>query len=157
MSAATTTPGLATLPDPPKDRPGKPVPERIAAMLSLVAVLAEYGRHLAATIEHRAIWRGFATIAQFFGTAALPVILAHIQRGLMRAVALERMLLRRATRGRDLAILARRVRAQPATEPTAPQPEATGPPKPPPHRNRPKRWRRNNPQHARSAAFRKRH
>ena len=128
MSAATTTPGLATLPDPPKDRPGKPVPERIAAMLSLVAVLAEYGRHLAATIEHRAIWRGFATIAQFFGTATMPVILAHIQRGLMRAVALERLLLRRATRGRDLAILARRMRGQRAAEPTDPQPEPTAPP-----------------------------
>jgi len=123
MSAATTTPGLATLPDPPKDRPGKPVPERIAAMLSLVAVLAEYGRHLAATIEHRAIWRGFATIAQFFGTATVPVILAHIQRGLMRAIALEHMLLRRATRGRDLAILARRIRTQRAEEPTAPPTE----------------------------------
>ena len=128
MSAATTTPGLATLPDPPKDRPGKPVPERIAAMLSLVAVLAEYGRHLVETIEHRAIWRGFATIAQFFGTATMPVILAHIQRGLMRAVALERLLLRRATRGRDLAILARRMRAPRAEEPTAPQPEPTAPP-----------------------------
>src|SRR3984885_1819368 len=127
MSAATTTPGLATLPDPPKDRPGKPPPPPLAAMLSLVAVLAEYGRHLAATIEHRAIWRGFATIAQFFGTATMPVILAHIQRGLKRTLALERMLLRRATRGRDLAILARRMRAQRAAEPTAPQAEPTAP------------------------------
>ena len=41
-----------------------------------------YGRHLAETIEHRAIWRGFATIAQFCGTAALPVMLADIQRGI---------------------------------------------------------------------------
>ena len=121
--ATTSTAGLVTLPDPPKDRPGKPVPERIAAMLSLVAVLAEYGRHLAETIEHRAIWRGFATIAQFFGTATMPVILAHIQRGLMRAVALERLLLRRATRGRDLAILARRMRVRSAEAPTDPQPE----------------------------------
>src|SRR6202789_3442140 len=126
MATATTTPaGLATLPDPPKDRPAKPVPERIAAMLSIVAVLAEYGRHLADTIEHRAIWRGFATIAQFFGTATMPVILAHIQRGLMRVVALEHMLLRRATRGRDLAILTRRMRAQPAEEPTATPAEPT--------------------------------
>src|SRR6202789_4166579 len=124
MATATTTPaGLATLPDPPKDRPAKPVPERIAAMLSIVAVLAEYGRHLAETIEHRAIWRGFATIAQFFGTATMPVILAHIQRGLMRAIALERLLLRRATRGRDLAILARRMRGERAAEPTAPPAE----------------------------------
>jgi hypothetical protein len=132
MATATITADLASLPDPPKDRPGKPVPERIAAMLSLVAVLAEYGRHLVETIEHRAIWRGFATIAQFFGTAAMPVILAHIQRGLMRAIALEQMLLRRATRGRDLAILTRRMRARHAEEPTAQPAEPTDPqPEPP--------------------------
>src|ERR1700733_7633259 len=125
MSAATTTPGLATLPDPPKDRPGKPVPERIAAMLSLVAVLAEYGRHLAATIEHRAIWRGFATIAQFFGTATMPVILAHIQRGLMRAVARGRMLLRPPTRGRHPPTPPRRMPAQPAEDPPATPAEPT--------------------------------
>src|SRR6202021_3859280 len=106
--ATTSTAGLFPLPDPPKDRSSKPVPERIAAMLSLVAVLAEYGRHLVETIEHRAIWCGFATIAQFFGTATMPVILAHIQRGLMRAIAPERMLLRRATRGGGLGVLARR-------------------------------------------------
>jgi hypothetical protein len=124
MSTATTlTAGLAALPDPPKDRPGRPVPEGIAAMLSVLTILIEYGRHLAETIEHRAIWRGFATIAQFFGTAAMPVILAHIQRGLMRALALEQMLLRRAARGRDLAILTRRTHIRRAAEPTAPQAE----------------------------------
>ena len=119
-TTATLTAGLATLPDPPADRSGKPVPERIAVLLSIVAVLAEYGRHLAETVEHRAIWRGFATIAQFFGTATLPVILAHIQRGLMRAVALERMLLRRAARGRDLVVLARRSHGRRAVEPLTP-------------------------------------
>ena len=122
-TATTLTAGLATLPDPAMDRPAKPVPERIAAVLSVVAILTEYGSHLADTIEHRAIWRGFATIAQFFGTAAMPVILAHIRRGIMRAVALEHMLLRRAARGRDLAILARRVHARRAAEPTAPPAE----------------------------------
>ncbi len=59
-------------------------------------------------------------------------MLAHIQRGLMRAAALERMLLRRAARGRDLAILPRRMRDRRAAEPAAPQAEpaaeeATGP------------------------------
>ena len=92
------------------------MPERIAAVLSILAVLTGYGRHLAETLEHRAVWSGFATIAQFFGTASLPVILAHIQRGLMRAVALERLLLRRAARGRDLVILAPRSRARRAKE-----------------------------------------
>ena len=93
---------------PPKDRPGKPAPARIAEILAVVSILATYGRHLAETLEQRAVARGFATIARFFGTAAFDTILAHIQRGLMRAVALERVLLRRAARGRDLRILAPR-------------------------------------------------
>jgi len=146
MSAATTAADLATPPDPQPDRPGKPVPERIAEILAIAGILAEYGRHLAATIEHRAIWRGFATIAQFFGTAAIPRILPYLQRGIMRAVALHRVLQQRAARGRDLVVLARRDRSRrkppqqpeaaaqppaaltagtdPATPPAAPAPAA---------------------------------
>ena len=51
-------------------------------------ILAAYGRHLADTIEHRAVWRGFTTIAQFFGTASLAIILPHLRRGIICAVAL---------------------------------------------------------------------
>jgi len=127
MSDAPDTAGRATQPDPKPDRGGKPVPARIAEILSIVAILAEYGRHLADTIEHRAVWRGFATIAQFFGTAAVPVMLARIRRGIMRAIALERVLLERAARGRDLVTLAprdhSRRQAQPATPPP-PEPAA---------------------------------
>jgi hypothetical protein len=126
-TATTINTGLATLPDPQKDRPGRPVPEGIAAVLAILAILTGYGRHLAETLEHRAVWSGFATIAQFFGTAAVPVILAHIKRGLMRAIALERMLRRRAARGRDLVILARRSRARRAAELPAPQAGPTAP------------------------------
>ncbi len=105
MSAAQNTAGPASPSVPPQDRPGRPAPARIAEILAIVSVLATYGRHLAATLEHRAVARGFATIARYFGTVRLDTILAHLQRGLMRAVALERMLLRRAARGRDLQIL----------------------------------------------------
>jgi hypothetical protein len=122
MPAAPNPAGLATQPDPHRDRGGKPVPERIAEILSIIAILAEYGRHLADTIEHRAVWRGFATIAQFFGTAALPVILARIRRGIMRAVALERVLLERAARGRDLVFLAPREYSRRQAQPAAPPP-----------------------------------
>jgi hypothetical protein len=117
--AATLTAGLVTRPDPPRDRAGKPVPEGIAAVLSVVAVLMTYGRHLAEMVEHRAAWRGFATVAQFFGTAALPGMLAHIQRGMMRAMALQHVLLQRAARGRDLVTLARRIRTSRAAPPAA--------------------------------------
>ena len=117
MSNAHTIAGLATQPDPPTDRDSGPVPERIAPILQIALILAEYGRHLATTIQHRALRRGFATIAQFFGTATLAVILPRIHRGIMRAMALERVLLERASRGRDLVVPAPRARASLAAEP----------------------------------------
>jgi len=98
------------------------MPERISDVLCILAILTEYGRHLFDTIEDRACRSGFSTIAQFFGTARISVILAHLSRGIMRAVALERLLLERAKRGRDLVIRARRddpaCAATPDTPPT---------------------------------------
>ncbi len=126
---ATLTAGLASPPDPPKDRDARPMPARIAEVLDIAGILAAYGRHLADTIEHRAIWRGFATIAQFFGTASLAIILPHLRRGIMRAVALQRVLLQRAGRRRDLVIRAPRVHAPRAAAPPAPPP-AEPPPDP---------------------------
>jgi hypothetical protein len=126
MRSAPASAELSPPPDPSKDQPGKPVPERITEVLTVLSILATYGRHLAETLEKRAVARGFATIAQFFGTATLDTILAHVYRGLMRAIALERMLLARAARGRDLRILPPRApsrREPPAT--VAPDPEAT--------------------------------
>jgi hypothetical protein len=101
------------------------VPERIGEILAIVSILAAYGRHLAQTLEHRAVARGFATIAQFFGTVTLDTILAHVYRGVMRAIVLERMLLARAARGRDLRIL-------PPRKPTHREPPATDAPDPAP-------------------------
>ncbi|HVC60286.1 MAG TPA: hypothetical protein VND19_08015 [Acetobacteraceae bacterium] len=114
---ATIAAGLATPPDPARDRNSQPVPARIAEILDITGILSAYGRHLADTIEHRAVWRGFATIAQFFGTAVIAVILPQLRRGIMRAVALQRVLL---ARRRDLAILAPRVHAPRAAAPPAP-------------------------------------
>ncbi len=130
-TTATLSAGLATPPDPARDRNGRPVPERIAEILDIAGILAAYGRHLADTIEHRAVWRGFATIAQFFGTAVIAVILPHLRRGIMRAVALERVLLARAGRRRDLVMLTPRVHAPRAAAPPAP-PAPEPPPEPPP-------------------------
>ena len=123
MPAAENTAGLSPQPAPPQDRPSTPTPARIAEILGVVSILATYGRHLALTLEQRAVARGFATIARFFGTVAFETILAHIYRGLMRAIALERMLLARAARGRDLPILAPRT-------PSLRQPPANDPPDP---------------------------
>ena len=100
--APTTDRDASTTPVPTTDRDTPAIPERIAEILDIVLILAEYGRHLLGTIEQRAVWSTFSTIAQFFGTNALAAILPRIQRGIMRAVALERVLRARAARGRDL-------------------------------------------------------
>jgi hypothetical protein len=120
MSAAQNTAGLPPPSAPPQDRPGRTVPPRIAEILGIVSILATYGRHLHATLEQRAAARGFATIARYFATVAIDTILAHLLRGLMRAIALERLLLLRAARGRDLQFLTPRIascRAAPAQDP----------------------------------------
>ncbi len=127
MSDANATAGLPFPPDPPRIRPGKPMPQNIADMLALVRVLLGYGLHLAETLEHRAAARGFAVIAQFFGTARLATIRARLVRGLLRAMALERVLLARAARGRDLVAYKPRTPARPEAQParshaTEPQP-----------------------------------
>src|SRR5487761_2756414 len=98
MPTPDPTADLPTPQGPQPDRAGKPVPEGIAAVLVLVRILLEYGRHLAATLEHRATARSFSVIAQFFGTAQVPAILARIARGILRATALEHVLLARAAR-----------------------------------------------------------
>src|SRR5487761_2365822 len=131
MPAPDTTAGLPPPPDPSQDRLTKPMPEGIAAILVIVRILLEYGRHLTDTLEHRAAARSFSVIAQFFGTARLPAILARLSRGILRAMALESVLLARAARGRDLVVFQPRWRAEPSAPPPAPQPAAEQkPPKP---------------------------
>ncbi|HVC63205.1 MAG TPA: hypothetical protein VND19_22935, partial [Acetobacteraceae bacterium] len=83
------------------------------------------------TLEQRAVARGFATIARFFGTVTFDTILAHLHRGLMRAVALERMLRTRAARGHDLSILPPRAPPDPKP-PTENAPDSGQPAEPPP-------------------------
>ena len=104
MQHEPSTAGQASKPDPHQDRPGDAVPKNIAQLLYVVRILLEFGRHLAATLESRAARPGFSLIARPFGTANLPVILAHLTRGIMRAIALESLLLKRAATGRDLEI-----------------------------------------------------
>ena len=80
------------------------MPTNIAQLLYVVRILLEYGRHLAATIERRAAAPGFGLFAALFGTARLPVILAYLHRGVLRATALESLLRERAATGRDVAM-----------------------------------------------------
>jgi len=98
-SDAPNTAGPASPPDPTQDRPATTAPGNIAFLLHGVSILLGYGGHLLATIRHRAAAPTFPTIAAAFGTAHLPTILAHLNRGILRAAALERFLLARAATG----------------------------------------------------------
>ncbi|HUB50215.1 MAG TPA: hypothetical protein VMB73_35030 [Acetobacteraceae bacterium] len=87
------------------------MPKNIAQLLYVVSTLLCYGRHLAATIERRAAMPGFSLFAAVFGTAKLPVILAHLHRGILRVTALEALLRKRAATGRDVEVAPLRIRA----------------------------------------------
>ena len=129
----TSTPGPASPPDPPQDRPGDPMPEYIAVFLHAVSILLGYGRHLLATVHHRAAAPTFPTIAAGFGTANLSTILAHLNRGLLRAAALERFLLARAATGRDISLPPPRTRTDqhpPASADVQAEPPADQPARP---------------------------
>src|SRR5579872_2559631 len=104
------------------------MPDNIAFVLHAVSTLLGYGRHLLDTVRHRATARNFSTIAAAFGTANLSTILAHLNRGMLRAAALERVLLARAATGRDIDVVARRSVAPPAQPAATPQPTQPTPP-----------------------------
>ena len=134
MQADTpTAPGPASPPDPPSDQPGETVPEHIVYLLHAARMLLGYGRHLLETLQQRATAPAFAAIFACFGTAQLATIIAHLNRGILRAAALERMLLARAATGRDIPFAEPRdrPRAEPA-QPAPADPQAEPPAKPKP-------------------------
>jgi hypothetical protein len=71
-------------------------------VLLVLRALIAHARHFAATAAARAAVPEFATVAAVFGTYELPVILHRVQRGILRALALQDYLLGRAARGRNL-------------------------------------------------------
>jgi len=107
-------------PDPSQDGPGRTIPERIAALLHVVRVLLGHGRRLVDTVPNRVADVEFAALAAVCGTYMLPAILARLQRGILRAMALERYLLFRAEKGREVAYVYARERkpAKPRVEPS---------------------------------------
>src|ERR1700729_3148356 len=125
--AATATPCPASPHDTQPDRPARTMPARIAALLHTVRIMLGFGRHLAETATHRSASPDFNAIAACFGTGRLSAILAHLQRGLLRAAALERVLLERATRGRDIQFVVPREYATAPAHPAATQAKRPGP------------------------------
>jgi hypothetical protein len=106
------------------------MPAGIAALLHTVRILLGFGRHLAETATQRSASTDFNAIAACFGTGKLCTILAHLQRGILRAIALERVLLARAARGRDVSFVVPRERATapPASPPATPEDAPAGRP-----------------------------
>jgi hypothetical protein len=104
-------PGPVPAQDPQQDQTARTIPARIAALLHTVRVLLGFGHHLAETATHRSAGTDFNAIAVCFGTGRVYAILAHLQRGILRATALERVLLARAARGRDISCFVPRERA----------------------------------------------
>jgi hypothetical protein len=86
---------------PTSDKP-RPIPGRIGAVLKVVAALIAHARHFAATVRDRVDVPEFAAVAAILGTYDVPVILNRVQRGILRALALQDYLLARAARGRNL-------------------------------------------------------
>jgi hypothetical protein len=74
-----------------------PKPSRAGRLLRLVRKLIDYGRELAATLHQRAA-TDLHAVACSFGTCDLALILVRIQRGLLRANALEARLVQNAVR-----------------------------------------------------------
>ncbi len=80
----------------------RPMLGRIGAVLHVVRTLIAYGQYFAATATARAAEPQFATVAAVFGTYDLATIKFRVRRGILRALALQRYLLARAARGRNL-------------------------------------------------------
>jgi hypothetical protein len=130
MEHTAPTTSRPASPDPAQDRsgctvPAATIPERLAALLHVVRVLLGHGRRLAKTTPDHAASGKFAILAAVCGTYSLPSILARVQRGILRAMALERYLLARAQKGRDIAVVEWRERtpAKPPVTPPAELPE----------------------------------
>ncbi len=103
------------------------MPQRLAALLHVVRVLLSHGRRLVETVPARTANVEFAALAAVCGTYTLATILARLQRGILRAMALERYLLARAAKGREIGFVyykdpRERAPAKPAAEPQKGEP-----------------------------------
>jgi hypothetical protein len=128
MDHAAPNTSAASPPDPPQEDSASTLPHNIEVLLHAVRILLDYGRHLIDTVHHRAANPNFNAIAACFGTANLSAILARLNRGLLRAAALERVLLARAATGRDIDFVERRtLMPQPEPTPTDAQPAEAAP------------------------------
>ena len=111
MHRPEQTPEPTPNPVPSQERQTPPC---IAFLLKLVSVLIRYGRHLDDTIPQQAAHPRFPTLAASFGTHDVRRILAHVHRGILRAMMLQRFLLARAAQNRDIEPIQQPEPAEPA-------------------------------------------
>jgi hypothetical protein len=109
QSASTEPPA-----SPQGSRSSTVMPTCIAAILNVVRTLLGYGKHLDRILPDQTTHSGFPAIAIGFGTHDLRRILAHVQRGILRAMMLQQYLLARAAQGRDIEPTERPVPAEQA-------------------------------------------
>jgi len=97
MSAAFATAALPNRPDPVPDPAAGSMREqsRTGRLLGLLRKLIEYGLELACALQQSPAAATLLTVALYFGTRDIALILARITRGLELAGALEAKLVRR--------------------------------------------------------------
>jgi hypothetical protein len=111
------------------NQPGaaRPLLGRIAAVLRVISTFVTYGQYLTVTAPARIAAPQFGTVAGVFGTYNLEIILFRIKRGIRRALALQRYLLARSARGRDLRFSWRPTVEQHHLPPPAPRAKPASP------------------------------
>lgn len=92
---------LRPAPDP-APAPVRDTPPCLAFLLKIVSTLLGYGRQLDAILPAKAAHPRYPTLAAGFGTHDVRRILAHVHRGILRAMMLRKYLLARAAQGRDV-------------------------------------------------------
>jgi hypothetical protein len=124
MQPAIHNPGTDTS-GPNQPATSRPILGRIGAVLRVARAMIAYGRYFTATAPTRASEPEFAPVAAVFGTYDVATMLFRVKRGILRALALQRYLLARAARGRNLRFIwPPYVDLQPHHRPPPPPPRA---------------------------------
>ena len=127
----TTQPTENGAAPPDASAPTRPLPGRIASVLHVLRTLIAHARFFTATAATRVDLPEFAVAAAVFGTYDLTAIMLRMQRGLRRALALQRYLIARAARGGNVRFIyqptadqyhLRLLAKPPRTKPAEPRP-----------------------------------
>ena len=96
-----TEPPPTETPEPKREQT---LPPCIAFLLHLARLFIRYGHHLDTVLPERTSHPRFPSLAVGFGTHDIRRILAHVERGILRALMLQKFLLARAAQDRDIEI-----------------------------------------------------